>query len=202
MCQGRREPRAVRFFPWSTFGFDGIKTVLHLFVLSHVVAQNRLPPLRNMLSGQITPMCLRRFLVSLLAVLTLCFAAPDRQAFAQTLPQTLSEETVSRFLADSFPDTEAGIAAIVSAGVPHGAAVLEALGDRRLFASAGSRGVFYKDSAGKGFDARTGQPADVPGDAAMVRLNNRLRGIVLTAVGSMTLLAPDPAPRCGGIAHH
>jgi hypothetical protein len=33
----------------STFGFDGIKTVLYLFVLSHVVTQNRMPLLRNML---------------------------------------------------------------------------------------------------------------------------------------------------------
>jgi hypothetical protein len=33
----------------STLGFDGIKTVLYLFVLSHVVTQNRIPLLRNML---------------------------------------------------------------------------------------------------------------------------------------------------------
>jgi hypothetical protein len=31
------------------YGFDGIKTVLYFSVLSHVVTQNRLPLLRNML---------------------------------------------------------------------------------------------------------------------------------------------------------
>jgi hypothetical protein len=35
----------------SMFRFDEIKTVLQLFVLSHVVMQNRLPLLRNMLQA-------------------------------------------------------------------------------------------------------------------------------------------------------
>jgi urea transport system permease protein len=136
-------------------------------------------------------MRLRLFLAGLLAALMLLVGAPARMALAQALP----EAAISRFLADSFPDTEAGIAAIAASAAPHGASVLEALGDRRLFASASSGSVFYKDAAGKGFDARTGQPADVPSDAAMVRLNNRLRGQVQAAIGSMTLLSPDPAQR-------
>jgi hypothetical protein len=39
------------------------------------------------------------------------------------------------------------------------------------------------------------QPADVPADAALVRLNNRLRNVVQAALGSLTLLSADPAQR-------
>jgi urea transport system permease protein len=109
--------------------------------------------------------------------------------------QQLSDETITRFLADSFGDTEAAISATASSGAPHAASVLQALGDRQLFFSASAKAVFWKDAAGKGFDAKTGQPADVPSDAASVRLNNRLRGSVQALIGSMTLLSPDPQQR-------
>jgi urea transport system permease protein len=105
------------------------------------------------------------------------------------------DAALDRFLADSFSDTEAGIAGVAASGADQGVAILEALADRRLFASPASKGVFYRDKAGKGFDARTGQPAEVPAEASMVRLNNRLRGQVQAALGSMTLLSPDPAQR-------
>lgn len=124
---------------------------------------------------------------TLVLFFALCFGALA-PAFAQGFDAGLE-----RFKADSFSDTEAGIGAIAAAPSPQGVAILEALSDRRLFA--GPTGVFYRDKAGQGFDARTGQPATVPGDAAMVRLNNRLRNVVQAALGSMTLLSPDPAQR-------
>ncbi len=116
-------------------------------------------------------------------------------ALSPAAAQQLPDEAVTRFLADSFPDTEAAIAATASSGAPHAAAVLQALIDRRLLASAAARAVVYRDAGGRGFDARTGQPADVPGDASAVRLNNRLRGVVQAALGALTLLSPDPAQR-------
>ncbi|MGL4241844.1 MAG: ABC transporter permease subunit, partial [Beijerinckiaceae bacterium] len=116
-------------------------------------------------------------------------------ALAPAAAQQLGEEAITRFLADSFGDTEAAIAATASSGAPHAAAVLQALADRRLFASASARAVYWTDAAGKSFDARTGQAADAPADAAPVRLNNRLRGIVQAALGSLTLMSPDPAQR-------
>ncbi|MGL5448124.1 MAG: urea ABC transporter permease subunit UrtB [Rhabdaerophilum sp.] len=105
------------------------------------------------------------------------------------------EPAIEKFLADSFPETEAGIALVAASGAAQGADVLQALADRRLLASASAKAVFYRDAAGKGFDARTGQPADVPSDASIVRLNNRLRGVVQAALGTMTLLSPDPTQR-------
>ncbi|CAN1501728.1 LivH Branched-chain amino acid ABC-type transport system, permease components [Rhabdaerophilaceae bacterium] len=124
-----------------------------------------------------------------LLLLALFFVA-SRPVQAQTI-----ESAAERFLADSFPDTEAGIAVIVSSGIAHGADVLEALGDRRLLASAAAKSVFYRDKAGKGFAFLTGQAAEIPADAAPVRLNNRLRGVVQAALGTLTLLSPEPAQR-------
>ncbi len=76
-------------------------------------------------------------------------------AFAQGLGPALE-----RFKADSFADTEAAIAAVASSGEPRGVDILDALIDSRLFAGTG--GVFWRDRAGKGFDAATGAPADIP----------------------------------------
>jgi urea transport system permease protein len=130
-------------------------------------------------------------LIRLFCVALACWLILARPAAAQAL----SEDTIGSFLADSFGDTERAIAGTAASGAPHAAAVLQALGDRRLLASAAARGVFFKDSAGKGFDARTGQPVEIPADAAAVRLNNRLRGAAQAALGTLTLLSPDPAQR-------
>ncbi len=131
-----------------------------------------------------------RYLGTFLALALGCLIGLSAPARAQTL-----DAAMERFLADSFADTEIAITGIAASGAAQGVAILEALADRRLFASAATKGVFYRDRAGQGFDARTGQPAAIPPDAAAVRLNNRLRGQVQAALGSMTLLSPDPAQR-------
>ncbi|OQW52588.1 urea ABC transporter permease subunit UrtB [Candidatus Raskinella chloraquaticus] len=105
------------------------------------------------------------------------------------------ETALDKLAADSFGDTEAAIALIARSGVAAGVAILEALGDRRLFFVAGDTAVFYKDAAGRSFNARSGVATDIPASASSVRLNNRLRGQVQAALGSMTLLSPDPAQR-------
>ncbi len=123
---------------------------------------------------------------SLWLALAFCLLAP-LAARAQGLDQAMQ-----RFAADSFGDTEAAVAAVVASGAPHAAAILEALADRRLLVTADKK-VIYRDTAGKTFDAATG--AEAAGTGEPVRLNNRLRGVVAAAVGSLTLMAPDPARR-------
>ncbi len=103
------------------------------------------------------------------------------------------ESALERFKADSFSETEAAIGIIAGSGSPQGVPILDALGDRRLFA--GASGIFYRDKGGQGFDALTGQPITIPAEAGMVRLNNRLRNTVQAALGSLTLLSVDPAQR-------
>ena len=106
------------------------------------------------------------------------------------------DAALDRFLNDSFPETEAGIAAIQGSGDPRGAAVLEALLDRRLLVVPADKRVLVRDRAGQTTDARTGAAAsDIPANPVVVRLNNRLRGMAQAAYGAMTLLSPDPDRR-------
>jgi urea transport system permease protein len=107
------------------------------------------------------------------------------------------EDALLRFTADSFGETIEGINGIVASGNPLAATVIGALQEGRLLFSAQSKGVFIKDPSDRLIDAATGQPVagSPPADLAPVRLNNRLRGIVQAALGSLTLMAPDPAKR-------
>jgi urea transport system permease protein len=106
------------------------------------------------------------------------------------------DDALTRLAADSFPETEKAIAEIVASGASTAEAVLAALADRRLFLSAADKGVYFKDKEGKHFEAKTGRPvANVPSDLSLVRTNNRLRGQIEAALGSLTLLSPDPVKR-------
>jgi urea transport system permease protein len=107
----------------------------------------------------------------------------------------VEDKTIALFLTDSFSDTEAGIAALATKPTAQGIAVLEALADRRLFFSATGKNIYLKDKSGQGLDATSGNATDIPSDASMVRLNNRLRNVVQAALGSMTLLSADPKQR-------
>jgi urea transport system permease protein len=107
-------------------------------------------------------------------------------------PQVFAN-ALERLKADSFSETEAAIAAFSATPSPQGIAILDAMADRRLFAGPG--GVYYRDKSGLALEAGSGQPVTIPPDTPMVRLNNRLRNVVQAALGSMTLLSPDPAQR-------
>ena len=106
------------------------------------------------------------------------------------------DAAIEKFLTDSFTDTDAAIADVVGSGAPQSSAILDALSERRLLFSLADKAVVYKDAGGKFFDARTGGlVAAPPADAQIVRLNNRLRGTIAAAIGTLTLLSPDPAKR-------
>jgi len=105
------------------------------------------------------------------------------------------DAALSHFLADSFPETEAGIAALAASGDPQAAAILLALSDRHLLADAASKAVLI-ESGNTLTDARTGLVlAARPAGAAVVRTNNRLRGLIASALGSLGLSGADPAKR-------
>ena len=103
---------------------------------------------------------------------------------------------LARFAEDSFSETATAVEEIAASGAPNAAAIIEALADRRLFVDPASKAAFYKNSAGKPVDARTGKvlPAD-PADPQLVRVNNRLRSTIDAALGTLTLLSPDPGKR-------
>ena len=123
--------------------------------------------------------------VCLLAGLLL--ATPARADLASAL---------TRLADDSFSETALAVDEIAASGAPTAAAILEALADRRLFVDPATKAPFYKDASGKPLAAATGQPLPVePSDAQLVRVNNRLRGAIEAALGSLTLLSPDATKR-------
>jgi urea transport system permease protein len=107
------------------------------------------------------------------------------------------EQALQSFTTDSFADTDAGIAAVALSGNALAAEVIAALQDGRLLYSSEPKKVLIRTKSGALTDAATGQPVagEPPANLKPVRLNNRLRRAVDAALGSLTLLAPDPAKR-------
>jgi urea transport system permease protein len=105
------------------------------------------------------------------------------------------EKAIERIADDSFSETEVAIAEITVSGVAHAVPMLEALSDRRLIVSADKQ-VYFKDKLGGAFDAKTGAAlVSLPSGGDSVRLNNRLRGVVAAAIGSLTLKSSNPQKR-------
>ncbi|MCK9914811.1 urea ABC transporter permease subunit UrtB [Microbacteriaceae bacterium K1510] len=106
------------------------------------------------------------------------------------------EDALVGFTADSFGDTVDSIEALTASGDPRASAVLEALQDQRLMYSAEAKKVFVKAKDDKLSDAATGEAvAAPPSDIDNVRLNNRVRGALEAALGSLTLMAKEPSRR-------
>jgi urea transport system permease protein len=116
-------------------------------------------------------------------------AAP---AYAQTY-----EAALTRFAADSYADTEATIAAVATSAHPFAAEVIGALQAGRLLFRSEDKKVYVKDKADRLLDAATGAPVagEAPSGLKPVRVNNRIRRAIEAALGSLTLLAPDPNKR-------
>ena len=132
----------------------------------------------------------RPSLLCMLFALTLIFQLP---AFAIAAPLG---DALARLAADSYAETEKAIAEITLSGAEAAPAILDAMLDRRLFVGAADKGIYVKDRAGVILDAKTGKSvATAPADLAMVRLNNRLRGVIEASLGSLTLLSPDAGKR-------
>ena len=105
------------------------------------------------------------------------------------------EEASALFATDSFTDTAKAIDLLATSGAAQAGPMLEALGDRRLFV-ANDKKLYLKDKAGLIFDALTGSKIDAePAGLSVVRINNRLRGVIETNIGRLTLQSPDPARR-------
>ncbi len=107
------------------------------------------------------------------------------------------ETALARLAADSYADTEAGINAVAASGHPLAADVIAALQAGRLFFRSDDNKIYLRDKSDRLLDAVTGSPAvgDAPAGLKPVRLNNRIRRAIEAALGSLTLLAPDPQKR-------
>ena len=106
------------------------------------------------------------------------------------------EDALAGLTTDSFGDTADAIDALAASGDPRTGPLLEALKDQRLLYSADAKHVFIKDKSDKLTDAATGATvATPPAGIENVRLNNRVRGMLDAALGSLTLMAKEPRRR-------
>jgi urea transport system permease protein len=144
-------------------------------------------------------------LVALLFALVVALALPAMacaQAAAASEPAkeapalTGLAGALAHFLEDDYAETDAGITEVAASGDPRAAAIIEALQDGRLSYSSEQKKVFFKDSAGKLFDALTGVAARAePADLSDVQISNRVRRSIDAALGGLRLQARDPDRR-------
>ena len=122
------------------------------------------------------------------ALLTLALTAPVHAAALQ--------EALARFAADSYGETETAIGEVAQSGDPRSAEIIQALAEGRLLYGPGRR-TYIKDKSAALFDAATGESAagEPPAGLKPVRVNNRIRRAIESAMGGLTLLSPDPAKR-------
>ncbi len=145
-----------------------------------------------------TRLALTRLVAALLLLLTgaattKVYAQGDAIAYAKAL---------SQFANDSFNDTDAAVAGIAASGHPLAETVIRALQDGRLQFASDTKKIYLKDTSGALIDAATGEKiaGPAPANLSNVRLNNRVRRAVEAALGSLTLMSPDPARRLGAAA--
>ncbi|GIK79383.1 MAG: branched-chain amino acid ABC transporter permease [Alphaproteobacteria bacterium] len=105
------------------------------------------------------------------------------------------DAALDKFAADSFSDTEVGIAAVAASGHAMAARVIEALQNARLQVDPATRKIYIRTGETAVLDAATGSAAPAPAELKTVRINNRLRRAIEAALGGLTLLSPDPAKR-------
>jgi urea transport system permease protein len=107
------------------------------------------------------------------------------------------QAALAKFAGDSFNDTDEAITGIAASGNPLAERVITALGDGRLLFNAEDKKVYVRQENGPLLDAATGQPVAgaEPAGLAEVRINNRLRRSIEAALGTLTLLSPDPRKR-------
>jgi len=106
------------------------------------------------------------------------------------------EDALVGLTTDSFSDTADAIEALTATGDPRTGPLLEALKDQQLLFSTEAKKVFIKDPTGRIVDAANGQAvATLPADIENVRLNNRVRGLLDAALGSLSLMAKEASQR-------
>jgi urea transport system permease protein len=154
------------------------------------MARRRPYPPSRIKPGIIAMRFSRAWLVALLLAFGFCLSLTAARA------ATLSE-ALNSFTADDFDQTEVGIDAVAGSGSPRAETILRALQNGQLMFSAAQKKVYIQDESGKLFDAAAGTPISgaPPDDLDNVRINNRLRGTIDAALGTLTLLSSNPDTR-------
>ncbi len=115
-------------------------------------------------------------------------------AAATPIPQTL----LAPLAADDTDERLAGIAALGDLASPAAAAVLDALGSDRLFATEAGR-ILIQDAQGTVSDPETGETLALPEDASSISINNRLRVGIANALAAQQILTGDVSTRLAAV---
>ncbi|MFZ0607002.1 MAG: urea ABC transporter permease subunit UrtB [Xanthobacteraceae bacterium] len=107
------------------------------------------------------------------------------------------DAAIAHFATDDFDETLAGVKAVAVSGSPRAETILRALQNGQLMFSAEKKQVYIQDSAGKLTDAATGAAiaGESPADLNNVNVNNRIRGALDAAMGTLSLQSADPNKR-------
>jgi urea transport system permease protein len=125
---------------------------------------------------------MKRLLLSCLFALSLIGVGRAQDALLSILPA----------LGGSFGETATAVEQMGSSGDPRSLIILKALQDGKLLRTPEGRLLIAKDNGA--VDALSGAPVSpVEGDA--VRLNNRVRAALRSALGQLQLLSPDATER-------
>src|SRR5258708_17972038 len=116
-------------------------------------------------------------------------------ALAADLPALVGSLTTG-----SFGDRETAVGALATSGDARAAPILEARAAAQSYVGQSDNLVLIGKPDGNQLaltEAISGKQAGIGTEAGLdrVRVNNRLRGIIEAAVGSLTLMSPDPAVR-------
>jgi urea transport system permease protein len=107
---------------------------------------------------------------------------------------------VTNLTTGSFGDRETAVGALATSGDARAAPILQALSAGQLYVRKSDNAVLIGKPDGNQLaleEAITGKPAGTGDESGLdrVRVNNRLRGVIDAAVGSLTLMGPDAKVR-------
>ncbi|MBG6207083.1 urea transport system permease protein [Labrenzia sp. EL_126] len=120
-------------------------------------------------------------------------------ALAQSDTESL-RSLVDALAKGKYAETEHQIGALVATGDPAVAPALQALGAGDLYSRKSDGQVFIAEKDGKRFTLTDPLTLEVEGDAGKreikkIKVNNKLRRVIRSALGSLTLMAADPNVR-------
>ncbi|MEP1575345.1 urea ABC transporter permease subunit UrtB [Roseibium album] len=120
-------------------------------------------------------------------------------ALAQSDTESL-RSLVDALAKGKYAETEQQIGALVATGDPAVAPALQALGAGDLYFRKSDGQVFIAEKDGKRFTLTDPLTLEVEGDAGKreikkIKVNNKLRRVIRSALGSLTLMAADPNVR-------
>ena len=132
---------------------------------------------------------MRRLAILLFAFIAVLAAATPSRADA-------FGDALAKFAADEYAETIAGIEALTASGNVRAVIVISVLAEGRLLFN-DAKVVVVRDTSGTLLDPLTGKAlqGSAPEGLKPVRLNNRVRRALEAALGSLTLLSPNPAVR-------